>query len=98
LKKEKNTESRYYVNGRWYSPELSIPLCRSIEIFEQTTLYQSPNGAFFTLRESTVDGIEIDGPAIKVMSKTVARSFIDNHPTGIYAKNYTRVFGEPAQG
>ena len=51
MKKDKNTERRYYVNGRWYSPELSIPLCRNIEIFEQTTLYQSPNGAFFTLRE-----------------------------------------------
>lgn len=89
---------RYYVGGRCYCPDVSTPLCCHKGIFEAVTLYQSPNGAFFTVRESTVDGLGIDGAAVEVLSKTAARSFMDRHTAGIEIDNYNRLFGEPKQG
>lgn len=99
MRKKEKHERRYYVNGRWYSPELSTPLCIHKDMFDRTTLYHSPKGAFFTVRESTIDETANDeSPKVKVLSKTAARAFMDEHPGGIYAENYNRVFGEPAQG
>ena len=91
-------ERRYYIGGRWYSPDISTPLCRYEGIFEQVTLYQSPKGTFFTVRESTVDSLGIDGAAVEVLDKSAALSFMDKHNDGIYTENYIRIFGEPAQG
>lgn len=98
MAKTEKRERRYYVGGRWYSPDTSTPLCSYAGIFERVTLYHSPKGAFFTIRESTVNGLGIDGAAAEVLSKTAARSFMDEHADGIYTENYARVFGEPAQG
>ena len=62
------------------------------------TLYQSPKGAFFTVRESTVDGLGIDGAAAEVLSKSAARAFMDRHAAGIDIENYNRLLGEPKEG
>lgn len=58
---DKGQQRRFYVGGRWYSPDSATPLCRYTDIFERVTLYQTPKGTFFTFRESTVDGLGIDG-------------------------------------
>lgn len=89
---------RYYVGGRCYCPDVSTPLCCHKGIFERVTLYQSPKGAFFTVRESTVDGLGIDGAAVEALSRAAARSFMDEHATGIDIENYNKLFGEPKQG
>ena len=80
---------RFYVGGRRYSPDNSTPICRCVDIFERVTLYQTPKGAFFTFRESTVDGLGIDGAAVEVLGKAAARSFMDEHAAGIITANYT---------
>ena len=57
------------------------------------TLYQTPKGAFFTLRESAVDGVSVE-----VLDEVAARSFMDEHAAGIITENYDRIFGEPKEG
>jgi len=89
---------RFYIGGRWYSPDNATPLCRCKDIFEAVTLYQTPKGTFFTFRESTVDGLGIDGPAVEVLSKAAARSFMDDHAAGIITANYDAIMGEPKEG
>ena len=89
---------RFYVGGRWYSPDNATPLCCYKDIFETVTLYQTSKGAFFTFRESTVDGLGIDGAAVEVLGKAAARSFMDEHAAGIITANYDRAFGGPKEG
>ncbi len=91
-------QRRFYTGGRWYSPDDATPLCRQSDIFEAVTLYQTSKGAFFTFRESTVDGLGIDGAAVEVLSKAAARSFMDEHAAGIIVENYDQAFGEPKEG
>lgn len=95
---DKGQRRRFYVGGRWYSPDNATPLCRCTDIFERVTLYQTPKGTFFTFRESTVDGLGIDGAAVEVLGKAAARSFMDEHAAGIIVENYNRIFGEPKEG
>ena len=95
---DKGQRRRFYVGGRWYSPDNATPLCRCTDIFERVTLYQTLKGTFFTFRESTVDGLGIDGAAVEVLGKAAARSFMDEHAAGIIAENYDRIFGEPKEG
>lgn len=95
---DKGERRRFYIGGRWYSPDNATPLCCCKDIFEAVTLYQTPKGAFFTFRESTVDGLGIDGAAVEVLSKAAARSFMDEHSAGIIAENYDRAFGEAKEG
>ncbi len=95
---DKGKQRRFYIGGRWYSPDDATPLCCHSDIFEAVTLYQTSKGAFFTFRESTVDGLGIDGAAVEVLSKAAARSFMDEHAAGIIAENYDRAFGEPKEG
>lgn len=95
---DKGQQRRLYVGGRWYSPDSATPLCRDKGIFEMVTLYQTPKGAFFMFRESTVDGLGIDGAAVEVLSEAAARSFMDEHAAGIITANYDRAFGEPKEG
>lgn len=91
-------ERRFYVGGRWYSPDNATPLCRDRGIFETVTLYQTPKGAFFTFRESTVAGLGIDGAAVEILSKAAARLFMDEHTAGIITETYNRLFGKPKEG
>ena len=95
---DKEKRRRFYVGGRWYSPDCATPLCRYADIFEAVTLYQTEKGAFFTFRESTVDGLGIDGAAVEVLGKAAARSFMDEHAAGIITATYDRTFGEPKEG
>lgn len=95
---DKGQRRRFYVGGRWYSPDNATPICRYADIFERVTLYQTPKGTFFTFRESTVDGLGIDGAAVEVLCNPAARSFMDEHAAGIIAENYNRIFGEPKEG
>lgn len=95
---DKEKQRRFYVGGRWYSPDSATPLCCDKGIFERVTLYQTPKGAFFTFRESIVDGLGIDGAAVEVLNKADARSFMDEHAAGIITENYDRIFGEPKEG
>ena len=90
---DKGQRQRYYIGGRWYSPDNATPLCRDIGIFETVTLYQTPKGAFFTVEESPVDG-----ETVRVLSEAAARSFMDEHAAGIITENYDRIFGEPQEG
>ena len=86
-------KQRFYIGGRWYSPDNATPLCRYGGIFDTVTLYQSPHGAFFTVAESLADL-----PAVKVLTEREARAFMDEHAAGIDTENYNRIFGEPEQG
>ena len=95
---DKGKQRRFYVGGLWYSPDNATPLCRCKDIFETVSLYQTPKGAFFIFRKSTVDELGIDGAAVEVLSKAAARSFMDEHTAGIIAENYDRAFGEPKEG
>lgn len=95
---DKGQQRRFYVGGRWYSRDSATPLCSYADIFERVTLYQTPKGAFFAFRESTVDGLGIDGAAVEVLGKAAARSFMDEHAAGIVPENYDRAFGEPKEG
>lgn len=90
---DKEQRRRFYIGGRWYSPDNATPLCRDIGIFETVTLYQTPKGAFFTVEESPVDG-----ETVRVLSEAAARSFMDEHAAGIVTENYDRIFGEPKEG
>lgn len=90
---DKENQRRYYVGGRWYSPNNATPLCCYEGIFETVTLYQTLKGAFFTVEESAVDGV-----AVEVLGKAAARSFMDEHAAGIITENYDRIFGEPKEG
>ena len=98
MKKTEKQKPCYYVGGRCYCPDMSTPLCHHDGIFECVTLYQSPKGAFFTVRESTVDGLEIENSAVEVLTKTAAWSFMDKHAAGIGIGNYNRLFGEVKEG
>lgn len=89
---------RFCVGGRLYSPDDATPLCCYKGIFETVTLYQTSKGAFFIVRESTVDGLGSDGVAVEVLSKGAARSFMDEHAAGVIVENYARIFGELKQG
>lgn len=94
----KEKRRRFYIGGRWYSPDDATPLCRHSKTFEVVTLYQTSKGAFFAFRESTVDGLGIDGAVVAVLSKAAARSFMNEHAAGIITENYDRIFGEPKEG
>ena len=96
--KSKEKLRRFYIGGRWYSPDDSTPLCSYDDIFERVTLYQTEKGAFFLFRENTVELSGDSGAVVKVLNKTAARSFMDEHAAGIIAENYDRIFGEPKKG
>lgn len=72
----------------------SQPLCVGMRIFfRSATLYQSPNGRFFAVENDAADTT-----TVKVLSKSDAKTFMDEHPAGIFTENYIRVFGQPKQG
>lgn len=96
--KNKTQKRVYYLGGHSYSPDISTPLCCDTGIFERVTLYKSPKGTFFTIRESNFDNVKIDGAAVEVLSESAARSFMDEHAAEIIIENYNRVFGKPVQG
>lgn len=96
--KTKTPKQVYYLGGHSYSPDTSTPLCYDMGIFERVTLYKSPKGAFFTIRESNFDDVKIDGAAVEVLSESAAHSFLDEHSAEIIIENYNRVFGKPVQG
>lgn len=98
MPKSENQKRVYYVGGHSYSPDTSTPLCCDTGIFERVTLYKSPKGTFFTIRESNFDDVKIDGAAVEVLSESAARSFMDEHAAEIIIDNYNRVFGKPVQG
>lgn len=69
-------------------------LCVGVRIFfHSATLYQSPNGRFFVVENDAADTI-----TVKVLSKSDAKTFMDEHPAGIFTENYIRIFGQPKQG
>ncbi len=84
---------QYYIGGKRYSPEESIELCTYDWIVESATLYQSPKGALFI-----VEKMEWMEPVVRILTRSEAFSFMDNHPAGIVRENYTRTFGEPEPG
>ena len=96
--KTKTPKQVYYLGGHCYFPDTSTPLCCDTGIFERVTLYKSPKGTFFTIRESNYDNVKIDGAAVEVLSESAAGSFIDEHSAEIIIENYNRVFGKPTQG
>lgn len=90
---EKN--KRFYIGGRYYSPDEATPLCRHKGIFETVTLYQSPRGAFFTVEESIIDG---EAAKAELLTKAAARSFMDRYAAGVIPEHYEQIFGEAKQG
>lgn len=98
MEKNKTQKQVYYLGGYSYSPDTSTPLCCNRGVFECVTLYKSPKGTFFTIRESTVYNVRIDGAAVEVLSESDARSFMDEHAEDIITENYNRIFGKPKQG
>ena len=63
------------------------------DFFHSATLYQSQNGRFFVVENDAADTT-----TVKVLSKSDAKTFMDEHPAGIFTENYIRVFGQPKQG
>lgn len=92
---EKPKKQQYFIAGRSYSPDTATPLCSYTGIFETVTLYQSPQGAFFTVEESIIDG---EAEKVATLSKAAARDFLDEHAAAIIAENYKKIFGNPKQG
>ena len=78
--KSKEKLRRFYIGGRWYSPDDSTPLCSYDDIFERVTLYQTEKGAFFMFRENTVELSGDSGAVVKVLNKTAARSWTSTPP------------------
>jgi len=98
MEKNKTPKRVYYLGGHCYSPDTSTPLCCNMGIFECVTLYKSPKGTFFAIRESNYDNVKIDGAVVEVLSESAARSFMDEHEAEIITDNYNRIFGKPIQG
>lgn len=88
-------KQRFYIGGKYYSPDEATPLCRHKGIFETVTLYRSPKGAFFTVNESIIDG---EAAKAELLNKTAARSFMDRYAAGIIPEHYEQVFGEVKGG
>ncbi len=92
---KEQSESVYYIGGKWYSPDNAIKLCEvQTTFFSSETLYRTPNGAFFTLIDDATAGI----PKATLLSDDEAHNFLDEHAAGIDKENYIAVFGEPEQG
>lgn len=83
----------FFIGGYSYTVDKSTPLCRREDFFHSATLYQSPNGRFFVVENDAADTI-----TVKVLSKSDAKTFMDEHPAGIFTENYIRIFGQPKQG
>ena len=83
----------FFIGGYSYAVDKSTPLCKCEDFFRSATLYQSPNGRFFVVENDAADTT-----TVKVLSKSDAEIFMDEHPAGIFTENYIRVFGQPKQG
>lgn len=83
----------FFIGGYSYTVDKSTPLCRREDFFHSATLYQSPNGRFFVVENDAADTI-----TVKVLSNSDAKTFMDEHPAGIFTENYIRIFGQPKQG
>lgn len=86
---------RFYIGGRYYSPDEATPLCSSKGIFETVTLYKSPQGAFFTVSESVIDG---EAEKAELLTENAARSFMDKNAAAVIPENYNKVFEAIEQG
>ncbi|MBQ9346874.1 MAG: hypothetical protein IJT94_05955 [Oscillibacter sp.] len=82
---------RYYIGGKQYIPEESTVLCAHVGIMERATLYHTSGGAFFIVESDTDGGT----PAVRVLDRAAALSFMDAHPAEIDTNAYNAVFGEP---
>lgn len=91
---DKKNEQGYIIGGKRYTPEKSVVLCRVGDNLETVTLYQTPKGAFFTVRE----GMGQEAPAVDVLDRDGALDFMDAHPAGIDPAAYVKAFGEPVEG
>lgn len=67
----------FFIGGYSYTVDKSTPLCRREDFFHSATLYQSPNGRFFVVENDAADTI-----TVKVLSKSDAKTFMDEHPAG----------------
>ena len=84
----------FIIGGKLYDPETALILCRQTAPLEETTLFQSVKGAFFSVTVSGMDGTQ----TAQLLNRAQALEFLDANPCAVVEENYIKAFGEPEEG
>lgn len=87
-------DKEFIINGKLYSTEDSLLLCRQAGFFPGgVSVYYTEKGAFFVVRSQIMEETEV-----KVINRQEALEILNENPAGIINENYIKVFGKVEKG